>query len=236
MSEARLFIPRYRPIASGDWSIRFLGAGVMQGYWSDPQLVRDVPILLRGGESWMSLTPLEIESEEIGILAAQGHVLIFGLGMGWATMAIAARPEVTAVTVVERDGDVLALHRALDLPAQLEPAARGKIRIVRGDAHDYRPDAPVDLLFPDIWLPLVGGDRFDEVRRMQANVGARSVYFWGQELELARHARAGGHDLHTAGIAAAAEASGLPLIGLGQPDYAGKVASAAARWMRGRWL
>ena len=37
-------------------------------------------------------------------------------------------------------------------------------------------------------------------------------------------------------IAAAAEASGLPLIGLGQPDYAGKVASAAARWMRGRWL
>ena len=236
MSEARLFIPRYRPIASGDWSIRLLGAGVMQGYWSDPQLVRDVPILLRGAESWMSLTPLEIESEEIGILAAKGHVLIFGLGMGWATMAVAARPEVTAVTVVERDGDVLALHRALDLPAQLDPAARGKIRIVRGDAHDYRPDAPVDLLFPDIWLPLVGGDRFDEVRRMQANVGARSVYFWGQEMELARHARAGGHDLDAAGIAAAADASGLPLIGLDQPDYAGKVEGAAARWMRGRWL
>ena len=208
----------------------------MQGYWSDPQLVRDVPILLRGAESWMSLTPLEIESEEIGIFAAQGHVLIYGLGMGWAMTAVAARPEVTSVTVVERDGEILALHDELDLPAQLDEAARGKIRIVQGDAFDYRPEAPVDLLFPDIWLPLVGDDRFGEVRRMQANVGARSVYCWGQEMELARHARAGGHDLHTAGIAAAAEASGLPLIGLGQPDYAGKVASAAARWMRGRWL
>jgi hypothetical protein len=236
LSEADLFIPDYRPITAGDWSLKVMPAGFVPGYWSGPRLAIDVPILMRGGESWMSITPLEVESEEIGIRAARGHVLIFGLGMGWSMTAVAARPSVTSVTVVERDPDILQLHRDLDLLAQLGEPERSKVRIVAGDAFDYRPECPVDLLFPDIWLPLVGGDRFAEVRDMQANVGAEAVYFWGQEMELARHAVAAGRALDDSGIAATAADSGLPLVGPGEPGYAAKVEAAAGKWMHDRWL
>lgn len=231
-----LFMPRYREIASGDWEVRLAGGVLAQGYWSPSVIVMDLPTLVRGRETWMSVTPLEVESAEIGIRLSRGHVLVMGLGMGWAAMATAMRDEVTAVTVVERDPEVLALHRELDLFAQLPDAARAKLRIVEGDACAYVPDAPVDLLMPDIWLPLVNDGRVDEVRTMQANAQAAAVYFWGQELEIARHARAAGRDLDAAGIAATIADFGLPLIGPEFPDYPALTAIAAQRWMRGRWL
>lgn len=231
-----LFVPRYRPLASGDWALRIAHIGHCPGYWSGPALVREMAGLVRNGECWMSMTPLEFESQEIGVRLSRGHVLIFGLGMGWAAAAAAALPAVERVTVVEADADVLALHLELDLFAQLAPLDRAKVRIVEGDAYAYVSDAPVDLLMPDIWLPLVNDGRVDEVRRMQANVGAEAVYFWGQELEIARHAAAAGRALDDAGIAATVAEWGLPLLGPGTPDYAARVEAAARRWMRGRWL
>lgn len=231
-----LFLPRYREIATGDWSLRIGRNGLAQGYWSPSVIVAELPMLMRGSNVWMSVTPLEVESAEIGIRLAHGHVLVMGLGMGWAAAATAMRNEVTAVTIVERDPDVLALHRELDLFAQLPEAARARLRIVEGDACAYVPDAPVDLLMPDIWLPLVNDGRVDEVRRMQANARAKAIYFWGQELEIARHAKAAGRALDAAGIAATIADFALPLIGAEWPDYPRLVATVAERWMRGRWL
>lgn len=234
--DGALFVPAYRPAASGRWELRVMGFGAAPGYWSGPRMIENMPALLRDGETWMSITPLEIESQEIGIRAAAGHVLIFGLGLGWAAAATCCIPAVERVTVVERDEELLGLHAELRVLDQLPDEARAKLSIERGDALAYRPAAPVDLLMPDIWLPLVGGDRVAEVRGMQANVCAQRVYFWGQELEIARHASAAGRVLDGAGIAATIAGFGLPLVGPELPDYSAKVAAAAARWMRGRWL
>lgn len=231
-----LFLPRYREMASGDWQLRVGLNGLAQGYWSPAVIMPELPMLLRGRDTWMSVTPLEIESAEIGIRLSRGHVLIMGLGMGWAAMATAMRDEVTAVTVVERDPDVLALHEQLDLFAQLPEAARAKLRIIEGDAYTYCPDAPVDLLMPDIWLPLINDGRVDEVRGMQANARAKAIYFWGQELEIARHARAADRELDEAGITATIAGFGLPMIGPDYPGYPALLATAATRWMRGRWF
>lgn len=71
---------------------------------------------------------------------------------------------------------------------------------------------------------------------MQANVGAASIYFWGQELELARHAIAAGRALDNCGIAATMNETGLPLIGPAFPCYAEKTEAAARQWMGDRWL
>jgi hypothetical protein len=182
------------------------------------------------------MTPYEIESQEIGIRLSRGHVVICGLGMGWSAMACALQDEVTEVTVVERDPDVIALFVALEMTDQLPPAARRKIRIVEGDAFAFRPRSPVDLLMPDIWHPLVSDGRVREVQRLQANVAAASVYFWGQEMEIARHARAAGRRIDDAGIAATIGDFKLPLIGPAFADYSSKVATVADRWMRDRWL
>lgn len=231
-----LFVPDYPALRSGRWQVHH-GANVLcQGYWSPARLVPRVTALLRDHDTWMSTTPIELESQETGVRLARGHVVVFGLGLGWSMVASALRPEVTAVTVVEIDREVLALHRELDLAAQLPPAAREKIRIVEGDAHVWRPDRPVDLLMPDIWLPLVSDDRVAEVRRMQGNVQAKAIYFWGQELEIARHAVAAGRTLDEDGIRATVAEVTLPLLGPGSPGYAGKLRQATARHMRGRWL
>ncbi|MDF7775641.1 hypothetical protein P1X14_10315 [Sphingomonas sp. AOB5] len=232
-----LFIPQYRAMRSGSWELRIAeNPPLTPGYWSPPALAFGMPALLRGNDTWMSLSPVEIESAEIGIKLARGHVLIHGLGMGWAAAATALEPAVTAVTVVERDPDVIALHDELDLFAQLPEDARAKLRIVEGDAYTYVPDAPVDLLMPDIWLPLVNDGRIDEVRAMQANAQAAAIYFWGQELEIARHARAAGRAFDAEGIAATIADWNLPIIGTDWPDYPAKLAAAAERWMRGRWI
>lgn len=234
--ETDLFIPKYRPIHSRDWRLYIADMVLCPGYWSGVRLTVGMAALLRGTDTWMSITPMELESQEIGVRLARGHVAIFGMGMGWSAAVSALRDEVSRVTVVERDEDVLALHRELDVFSQLPPAAQAKIRIVQGDAFAWTPDVPVDLLMPDIWLPLVSDGRVEEVRRMQANVRAEEIYFWGQELEIARHARAAGRPLDAAGIAATIADFGLPLIGPEMPDYPEKLAAAAQRHMRGRWL
>ncbi|MET0246708.1 MAG: hypothetical protein ABW182_08180, partial [Sphingomonas sp.] len=150
--------------------------------------------------------------------------------------ATAMLPEVTRVTVVERDPDVIALHDALDIFAQLPSEAREKVHIARSDALDYRPDVPVDLLMPDIWLWLVSDGRVDEVRRMQANMNAGAIYFWGQELELARHARAAGREIDAGGIDATIADWDLPIIGTDWPDYPALVRQVADRRMGDRWF
>lgn len=227
----------YAPMRTGPWELSLTPMVFCPGYWGAGRMVTDLPVLKRGDEVWMSLAPLEVESAAIGIAAAQGHVAIFGLGMGWVAAECALTPQVTDVTVVERDADVIELHRALDLFGRLPDGCGTKVRIVQGDAMEWVPDRPVDLLMPDIWLPLVSEqDRTIEVRRMQANVGAAEVYFWGQELELARQCALIGCAIDDAGVARAAEAMGLPLAGLDTPDYPALVAAAAKTWMRGRWL
>lgn len=231
-----LFEELYRPVDSGRWSLRAPASVLMRGYWSPPTFVTALRALTRDGDTWMSLTPFEFESQAIGVQHASGHVAIFGLGMGWVAAATALRELVTAVTVVERDPEVIALHADLNLFARLPGGAGAKICIVPGDALEWQPEGPVDLLMPDIWLPLVSDGRVDEVRRMQANVRAAKVYFWGQEMEIARHARAAGLELDAAAVAQVIAGFGLPLVGAELPDYPDRIRAAADAWMHDRWL
>lgn len=226
----------YRPVEAGAWRLA-IGSNIpCRGYWSGMKLVRAMPGLIRGTDTWMSLTPVEYESQILGVAAAQGHVVIMGLGMGWVAAETALREAVLMVTIVERDPEVIALHRELDLFAQLPGGAGDKVRIVEGDAFAWRPDHPVDLLMPDIWLGLVEGDRVPEVRRMQDNVGARAVYFWGQELEIARHAAAAGRRLDSAGVDETVREFALPLVMPEGIDYPAIIHAAARQWMRDRWF
>ena len=227
----------YRPLRSGAWELTLSPLVICPGYWGQARPVPNMAALRRDGDVWMSLTPLEVESQALGIAAARGHVVIMGLGMGWAAAECALDPAVSAVTVVEFDPAVIALHRDLALFERLPGGCGGKVRLEQGDAMTWRPDAPVDLLMPDIWLPVVSDtDRAGEVRQMQANVGAAAVYFWGQELEIARQAAARGLAIDDAGIAAVVAEWDLPLIGPATPHYAERTKAAARAWMRGRWL
>lgn len=226
----------YRPMEAGAWRLTVGGMVLCQGYPNGTKLVPGVIALLRGEDTWMSLTPVECESQILGVEAAEGHVVIMGLGMGWVAAETALREGVSRVTIIERDPDVIAIHRELDLFARLPGGAGEKVRIIEASAYDWRPDQPVDLLMPDIWLGLVEGDRVPEVRRMQDNVGAKAIYFWGQELEIARHAAAAGRRLDAAGVAATVRDFALPLVVPEEIDYPAFIHAAARQWMRDRWF
>ncbi|HEX8308588.1 MAG TPA: hypothetical protein VF645_09250 [Allosphingosinicella sp.] len=236
--QADLVAALYRPIEQGGWIVRRWGNGIpLRGYWGPVRPVSGVISLDRGSDTWMSLMPVETESQQTGVDCATGHVAVFGLGLGWSAALCALKQEVESVTVVERDSSLIALHGRLGLFDRLPGGAGGKVEIVEGDAFTWRPNRPVDLLAADIWLPIVGGDRVEEVRRMQSNVGAHQVYFWGQELEIARHAVAAGRlRLDDAEIADTAREFGLPLAGLHSPDYAARLSAAAEQWMADHWL
>lgn len=222
-------MPQYRPLVSGKWTLAVQPLGVMPAYWSEPVISQNNAILHREGVTWMSICPLEVESQEIGVRLAKGHVVICGMGMGWAALAAAARDEVASVTVIERDPEIIALHAELDLAAQLPSEARAKLTVVEGDALEWQPEGKVDFLLADIWQPLFDDVRLGHTQTMQANMAASAVHMWGQELVLARTALAAGHDLDADGIEWAIGQTGLPLVGMEWPDYPALLAKAARR-------
>src|SRR5688572_9384758 len=87
LCETDLFRPVYRPMQGGRWRLDVTPMCMAPGYWSGPQLVTDMAALVRiedEGRSirtWMSITPLEIQSQGLGCRAAFGHTVVMGLGM-----------------------------------------------------------------------------------------------------------------------------------------------------------
>lgn len=192
------FVPRYRCGENGSWKLNPGGQLVHDwGYFTGPCLVEMLPSLSRkaksrnGGdgdtwETWMSLTPHEIESQELGYRCAFGEMVIMGLGMGWIAANAALNHQVSKVTVVERDSDVIRLFSESGALDSLDASAQEKIDIVNADALTWcpAPDQSVDFLYADIWLHLAEPEAIGQVRRMQNNVEARTIYFWGQEIAI----------------------------------------------------
>lgn len=233
-----LFTPVYQPFKGQRWEVRLTPMILCRGYWSPARMINNMAALLRldsdgGGRTWMSMTPMEIESQEIGCRHAVGHVVVMGMGMGWAVANAALRPEVSRVTVVEYDPEVIDLIAQLGVFAQLPPDIAAKISVVQGDAYAFVPDSPADTLLADIWLPLFGADRDAEVRRMRDNCRAVRVYFWGQEMVIAHRARNASLALTRTTLDKIVADMDLPLIGPAEyPDYPQKIEQAAQAWLR----
>lgn len=226
----------YRPVETESWQLFGIPFGVAMGYWSGLHRVYNMPILTRGKDVWMSICPMEVESQWIGIDNAGAYTVICGLGMGWAAAMASFHPKVERITVLERDPEIVAMNREIGLFDRLPDGLGTKIEVVEADAFDWKPDSPVDLLMPDIWLDMVSDGRAEETRRMQDNVEAQNVYFWGQELELARYIVRDGNPITDETIADMARRFDLPLVGLDTDDYAANTTIAARQWMKGRWL
>ena len=240
-----LFLPTYPASRFGDWEFKTMVCGGDRGYWGDLYFMRSLPVLIgpsdRGESSWMSMAAVELQSQEIGIRAAHGNVVVLGLGMGWAAANMALRDEVERVTVVDINTDVINLVQQAGVFDQLPPPAREKLNIVLGDALTWRPDHPVDTMLADIWLSLVEPGKFDQAWRMQENIQAGQVYVWGQELEIWRlcQLRLGqlplGTDLapEPSLIQSVVEEDiRLPLILPDWPDFGARLADVAQWWGR----
>lgn len=190
------FMPKYRAGEFGRWRIHPGGQLINDwGYFTQTSLLEMLPSLSRKVDSavdgideqwdlWMSLTPHEIESQQLGCVHASGHTAVMGLGMGWIAANVALNPQVTRVTVIERDAEVIQLFELSGALESVPEVARAKMQIVQADALLWCPDAslPVDFLLADIWLHLAQPDTLNQVRRMQEHIQASQIYYWGQEI------------------------------------------------------
>ena len=132
------------------------------------------PALVEKDRTYMSLIPHEMETMKEAIKKAKGNVATYGLGMGYFAFMVSSKTEVTSLTVLERDQDVIDIFTSFFLP--LFPH-KEKIHIVKADALTYAPKTPFDYLFVDLYHDAVDG--LPMYLALQAKQGlAKEVDFW----------------------------------------------------------
>jgi spermidine synthase len=115
-----------------------------------------VQLVLKGEGTVMSDTHMERWSCIKFPDAASGRVLTFGLGLGMTLFPILKKKEVSAVTVVEKNPDVIKL---------IEPFVRHpKLNIVEGDALTWKP--PSGEKYEAMWFDIWGDRKTDNLVQM----------------------------------------------------------------------
>jgi hypothetical protein len=177
------YVPHYRAGRFGSWEARQtpLLKNVPGYFTPTPQQPRGWKFK-KDDVVWMSLTRMEVESQMMHIAAAKGHVVIGGLGMGFALFNIARKPEVTKITLLEVDPEVIQLVDKVTNWTKWQ--GYDKIELVVGDARDFKPHEPVDYMFLDIWPHLGDSRALEDVKTIQKNVQAASLGWWAQEFAL----------------------------------------------------
>jgi hypothetical protein len=133
--------------------------------------------LTRNGSVVMSNTQMEIRTHSYFIAMAQGSVLINGLGLGMALTAILAKPEVTDVTVIEKDADVIALVGPTF-------AADPRVSVIHADAMTWQPPRGkrYGAVWHDIWNDICA-DNLPEMKMLCRRYGRRTDWqgCWARE-------------------------------------------------------
>jgi hypothetical protein len=141
--------------------------------------------LFQGKELLMSTTPMELESHGYHARMAHGWVVVMGLGMGCVVYNLLKNEKVVKITVCEKNPDVTKLLKAA-APWFASAVEQQRVEVLTVDAFDYRPpvESSPDLLIADIWAALCQRSEA-ETRRLQRNVRARKVAWWGQDIAAA---------------------------------------------------
>ena len=110
------------------------------------------PAVLEGGNEWMTLTPVDLDTCDEAIAEARGRVVTFGLGLGYYAYMVSEKAEVESITVVEKSPDVIRLFEEHILP---QFPNKEKVKVVMADAFEYAekimPSERFDLAFVDTW-------------------------------------------------------------------------------------
>ena len=128
------------------------------------------PVVLENNREWMLITPNEIETMEEAVNEAKGRVLTYGLGLGYYAYMASQKQQVSSLTIVERDENVINLFEKYILP-QFEN--KDKITIINEDAFKYAKNQMnkdnYDFVFVDIWHdPSDGVDMYLKMKKLES--------------------------------------------------------------------
>jgi hypothetical protein len=183
-------IPSYSAKKRGRWSVKRVAGSAGSSYLARHSVDQWHDALCHGDEAWMSTSMLEIESHAWHLHCATGNVLVAGLGMGMYLHAVAAKPEVERVVVLEIDPDVIAIMQSSTGFDQW--ADRDKIVIINADALSPSTASLVteafsgrrpDYLYADIWPVFPAQEAPRETVTMAELFHPVHAGWWGQEVE-----------------------------------------------------
>lgn len=171
----------------GDWEIIEDTPPVARGYFRGLQKVKRNLILKREDEIWMSLTPMELESMLPYIHGASGRVAVVGGGLGVYLFNVLRKPEVTSVTLIEKDPDIVRL--LVHMGVFTWDGGKDKLSVILADALEidpidprYRKAVRPDFMFVDIWSNMNEERAIAETQIIQSKLDADVVGIWTQEL------------------------------------------------------
>ena len=146
------------------------------------------PAVLEGGNEWMTLTPVDLDTCDEAIEAAHGKVVTFGLGLGYYAYMVARKEEVESITVIEKSPDVIRLFKKHIFPYFEN---KEKVRIINADAFEYAgkemPAEGYDYAFVDTWRDASDGAPMYERMRALEHLSPRTEFsYWIREFIVSR--------------------------------------------------
>lgn len=146
------------------------------GFFTEPV---SFPVILENNEVWMSIVVSETESMTVPVKKAHGHVITYGLGLGYYAFMAAGKPEVETVTVVEMNPAVISLFKEHILP---QFPHKEKIRIIEADALTFaksQKDGLFDIAFFDFWGGYFDGlSLYEKLLPRTAHLKKTKCFYW----------------------------------------------------------
>lgn len=148
------------------------------GYYKEN--VKFPVIKTKEGTIWMAITPNEINTS-LFLNNLKGNVCIFGLGLGYYAYMCSINKDVSQITIIEKDKEIIELFKREILP-QFEN--KNKINILNCDAIDYIKikHNSYNYALVDLWhdgndgLPL-----YKEFKTYEDNFEGCKFYYWLEE-------------------------------------------------------
>lgn len=145
--------------------------------------------LSKNEETWMSIIPHEINTMKDSIKEANGNVLVLGLGLGYYPYSILSKKNVSKVTIIEYDQEIISLFQKELLPFFRN---KEKIVIVQEDAFKYLSrEQNYDYCFADLWhMPQDGLSMYLKLRKLEQIQKKTTFSYWIENSMLALIRRA----------------------------------------------
>lgn len=138
----------------------------------------NIPRFMINGKLWMSLTPMEIQSQWVPIhYCSFGSVALAGLGMGHAALRIAEHEDVDNIDIYEINSDVVEYfkERFIDRP-NFE-----KFNFILGDARETLRGQWYDYLYVDIYQASFPDEVISDAELFIGENTIGEYRFWGEE-------------------------------------------------------
>ena len=144
------------------------------------------PAVLEDNREWMLVTPNEVETMKKAIDKASGKILTYGLGLGYYAYMTSEKEDVTSVTIVEKDKNVIALFEKYILP---QFNNRDKIRIINEDAfiyaENYVQKENYNFIYTDIWHDTYDGlDMYLKMKEYESLSPDSKYMYWIEDTML----------------------------------------------------